>query len=465
MGLRRVHPSIWAKATAYIRGRGKLLPDSFVDEIGTERSFTAHLCTPQCLREACDLTRDSYGAAYVSHDIAEQWRLRNPCAFVQIMNPENRLCACFGVLPLRQSFVDQLIAGIVCDQDLRGENVCSRAESVMCSQLYVSGVVVLEPGSHKGHKRAAVMCWVMLEYIRRLYDLKVPRQLYAVAVTRESRQLMKNLGFVLEMSAAYRKDKCDLYRYDLTEASWNVLLCELNDWSRICAIDLILPNDCEAVGVARPSSSTPDAEQISVKKRILFVAGDRGGHPRNQAQTPREFTAIKETLRDSENRYAFELAQPILGASRDWFVEAYRQHPMILHFAGHGDDRSLSLVLDQGAVVSSTQLLAEQLSTILKNFPKRVSLCVLNTCESSAIAQSLTDADAVDAAVGWRDKVTDDAAIAFSGTLYGSLSDGLALEKSVTLAWQSSGSKDAPTLCTAKGIDRDLRYVDGKEGK
>ncbi len=442
MGLKRVRPSFWARAVAYICGRGKLLPDSFVDEIGNERSFAARFCTAQGLREACDLTWDSYGQAYVSHDIVEQWRLRNPYAFVQIMNPENRLCACFGVLAMRQSFMDQFVAGLVTDGDLGGENVCSWAESMKSSRLYVSGVVVSEPYSHKGRKRAAVMFWVMLDYLRRLYGLKTPRQIYAVGVTRESRQLMENLGFVVEMSAAHRKDKRDLYRYDLTETTWNTLLCELNDWSRICKIDLTLPNTT-----------------------ILFVAGDRGGSQRTQAQTPREYNAILDALRSSENRDAFEFALPILGASRQTLVESRRQHPMILHFAGHGDDRSLSLVLDQGAVVSDTQLLAEQLATILKTFPNRVRLCVLNTCKSSSIAKHLVDANAVDAAVGWPAKLTDEDAIAFSRGLYGSLCDGLGLSRSVTLGWQASGTADEPILYTAAGIEPHLIYVHCKEGK
>jgi hypothetical protein len=334
----------------------------------------------------------------------------------------------------------------------------------MSSQLYVSGVVVLEPRSHKGHKRAAVMCWVMLEYIRRLYDLKIPRRLYAIAVTRESRQLMENLGFILETSAIHRKDKCDLYRYDLTETSWNVLLCELNDWSRMCDIDLILPDDCGTPGTS-PTPRLPATQQKDVKRVILFVAGDRGGHSRNQAQTPRELTAIQEALRSSENRGTLELAQPILGVSRERFVEAYRHHPMILHFAGHGDDRSLSFVLDQGAVVSSAGVPPEQLATILKSFPNRIRLCVLNTCESSAIAQYLANENVVDAAVGWPARVTDEAAIAFSRTLYGSLSDGLDLSKSVTLAWQASGATDEPMLHTAEGIDPQLTYFHCEGGK
>lgn len=436
MGLKRVRPNLCARAVAFIRGRGKLLPDTFVDEIGNERSFTARLCSSHCLHEACDLTQDSYGDAYVPCDIAEQWRLKNPFGFVQIMNPENRLCACFGVLALHQSFMDQLIAGLVCDQDLRGENVCSWGDSLKSSRLYISGVVVSEPRSHKGRKRAAVMFWVMLEYLHRLYGLKTPRKIYAVGVTRESRQAMENLGFVLEMPAAYRKDKRDLYRYDLTETTWNRLLCELNDWSRICKIDLTPP-----------------------KATILFVAGDRGGYQRTQAQIPREYNAIRDALRASKSEDAFEFAPPILGADRQTLVDAHRQNATIFHFAGHGDHRSLFLVLDQGAVVSDAQLLAEELEAILKDFPVRVRLCVLNTCQSSSIAKRLVESNVVDASVGWPSTLSDEAAIAFSKALYRGLCDGLGQTQAVTLASDASGGTDKAILYTADGVDPHLIFV------
>lgn len=449
-------------AAAYLRGRSKLLPDSFVDEIGSERLFRAHLCTASGLREACDLTRDSYGRAYVPHDVAEQWRIRNPLAFVQIMNPENRLCACFGVLALRPSFMDQFIAGKVSDQQLGGDDVCTWEDTIKSSRLYLSGVVVLEPGGYLGAKRMRVMTWVMLEYLRRLYGLRTPRQLYAVAVTKESQKAMKHLGFVIETRAEQRTDGWDLYRYDLTEASWRAVLAQVGDFSRMCNVDFALPTHAGETSLV-PFATSPSAEQPRSRITLLFVAGDRGGSQRNQVQIPREFTSIQEALRGAENRDAFLLAPPILAASRQTLVEAYRHQPVILHFAGHGDDRSLSLILDQGLLVSQTHLLAEQLATILGTFPDRVRLCVLNTCDSARIAEHLAKTGVVEAAVGWPGRLADDVAIAFSRALYGRLGDGLGLSQAITLACQSCGSPDSPILFTAEGVATDLTYTSRKD--
>ena len=37
--------------------------------------------------------------------VAEQWRIKNPFAFVEIVNESGELCACFGLLDLPKIFV------------------------------------------------------------------------------------------------------------------------------------------------------------------------------------------------------------------------------------------------------------------------------------------------------------------------------------------------------------------------
>ncbi len=197
--------------------------------------------------------------------------------------------------------------------------------------------------------------------------------------------------------------------------------------------------------------------QRDVEKRglitVLFVAGDRGGLQRNQIQTPKEFKSIQDALQRCEQRDAFSLAPPIMAATPQDFVEAYCHRPAILHLVGHGDDRSLSFIQDQRVLASQTPLIADQIATILGNFPERVCLCVLNTCESASVAKHLVDAHAVDAAVGWPVKLADASAIAFSETLYGCLGNGLSLFQSVTLASESCGSEEKPVLHTNANVD------------
>ena len=86
---------------AWARGRSNpLLPVAFVDELREEPEFRAGYCTREQLQLACEMTRESYGDGYVAASVAEQWRLRDPKAFVAIGNEHGgalRLFRCDGV--------------------------------------------------------------------------------------------------------------------------------------------------------------------------------------------------------------------------------------------------------------------------------------------------------------------------------------------------------------------------------
>src|SRR5437867_6410733 len=90
--------------------------------------------------------------------------------------------------------------------------------------------------------------------------------------------------------------------------------------------------------VSQRTTTAADAGSATV----LFIAGDRGGSQVNQLQIPTEYHEIQTALRGSEYRGVIALANPILGATRERLAEAYRERPTIVHFAGHGNDRSLS---------------------------------------------------------------------------------------------------------------------------
>jgi len=215
-------------------GRSKFLPDSFVDEIGLDVPYRADFCTAKNLREACEMTVPYYRHEYVSHDIAEQWRVKNPKVFVQIVNRDNVLCASFGILALKQNFMELFIAGTVSDTQLRADHVCGLSESKRSDNLYISGVIVRDSSTYKGQKRATVMIWAMLKYIAYLYGFKKDRDLYALAVTKESERVLEHLNFKCHGQASYRVDKCKLYHYRLSKESWGKLLNEVGDYARMC---------------------------------------------------------------------------------------------------------------------------------------------------------------------------------------------------------------------------------------
>jgi hypothetical protein len=205
----------------------------------------------------------------------------------------------------------------------------------------------------------------------------------------------------------------------------------------------------------RPAA-TPTEEVVN----ILFVAGDRGGSRHNQVQLPLEFHAIDDAIRESKYGSRFQVVNPMLMTTHERLVTAYRVRPSIMHFGGHGNDRSLSILVDQGVLTGEVPLEEKQLAAILKSFPERVHLCVLNTCKSAPIAEHLVDSNSADFAIGWPRSVDDSMAIAFTRALYRSLGDGLKLSQAIVLAEQSYGASESPRLYSATGLDsRDFSFM------
>ena len=186
---------------------------------------------------------------------------------------------------------------------------------------------------------------------------------------------------------------------------------------------------------------------------VLFIAGDRGGSRLDQIQMPNEYHAIQEALLASKHRDAVSLSRPILAATRERLAMAYRHRPQVVHFAGHGTDRSLSIIEDHGVLANESPLNASQFGAILKTMQDPIVLCVLNACDSDELADELVKQGAVKAAVGWSGKVLDSQAIAFSRALYGALGDGRSIVDAVEVATQACSEDNKPVLAIREGAD------------
>ena len=209
-----------------------------------------------------------------------------------------------------------------------------------------------------------------------------------------------------------------------------------------------------AVGAAttNPPLRVPTAERRD-SVPVLFIAGDRGGSQINQLQTPNEYHAIQAALRGSKHRDVIGLTNPILGATRERLALAYRERPAIVHFAGQGNDRSLSIIEDHGLLANETPLTSDQLCEALHAMEIRVRLCVLNACASAELAKRIVEARAADHAVGWPATISDSAAIAFSSALYGALGDGRSIADAVGVAIVACGPEYRPVFVAGEGAD------------
>ena len=201
----------------------------------------------------------------------------------------------------------------------------------------------------------------------------------------------------------------------------------------------------------RPSQEQPTGDpEVRNSVTILFIAGDRGGSQLNQIQIPKEYHAIQEALRASEHRELISLVSPILAVTRETLAQAYRRRPEIVHFAGHGSERGLSIIEDHHLLANESALSAEEFIAVLQTMKERVILCVLNACESEGFARDLVGAEITEYVVGWPSKVSDSTAITFSRSLYGALGDGQTMRVAFNGAKVACGPREVPVL-----IDRE----------
>lgn len=210
-----------------------------------------------------------------------------------------------------------------------------------------------------------------------------------------------------------------------------------------------------------PAAAESTASSMSVT--VMFVAGDRVGSRLSSVQIPKESEGIQEALRACKFREAFTFPVPIQAANTQKVAAAHRHNPTVMHFAGHGDERSLSFVADDNILVDAIPVSGEQLGNILQAFPRRVRLCVLNTCASSVIAEHLVSSGAADFAIGWPDRVSDSTAIAFSNSFYAHLGEGLGIARAVELASASGDGSTSPRLFVADGAEGNMPLVQGAE--
>lgn len=210
------------------------LPSDIIFNEHGDDHYTSTYCTTQSLKEANALTRPFYRHEYVSDDVVEQWRLKNSHAFVGVTNSQNTLCASFGILALEYSFFQQFLKGRVTDKELRADDILTLADSKGSSNLYISGVVVRDPIRMIGSRRASVMIWAMLEYLKKVYGVRKTRSIYAIAVNSSSENLLRNCGFTLTQKSDGRKDNLNLYMLDLTISKINNIYTRIGNYSEVC---------------------------------------------------------------------------------------------------------------------------------------------------------------------------------------------------------------------------------------
>lgn len=221
---------------AYLQGKQRAISQLVCEELGRESKYVCRPCSRENLREANKIVEPIFGRDSINPEILEQWRLRNPKGFMELINEKNELVGCFIVIGLEPSFMDQFKKGKVPEASITSDVVLSMSETKRLQEIYISGIMVRDSGGFLGSKRARVLIWSILEYLRKQFGLSRQRTLYALALTKDSESLLKTLNFSLHSQASERVDKHNLYRIEYTQDQWNDVLRRIGDLSSMCAI-------------------------------------------------------------------------------------------------------------------------------------------------------------------------------------------------------------------------------------
>jgi len=226
-------------ATVFIsKSRSKHLPDVIVDDDNPDESYRARYCSPADLKEANSWTKSYYRHEYVDDPTVESWRAVSPHSFLGLHNKRDVLCAAFGIVGIDPSFMKQFLKGRVRDTALKSDDLLDDSASKKTAQLYISGVVVRDPDTVIGHRRACAMVWAMAKFYERNYGVRRKRTLFALAVSQQSKNLLVKSGFIHFHGPTDREDQLELYSMLMTKEKLQQLKLRIGDHSSLCELKL-----------------------------------------------------------------------------------------------------------------------------------------------------------------------------------------------------------------------------------
>ncbi len=221
----------------FIKGQLIHLPDQIIFEDNIDKEYVADFCTSRTLAQANSITKPYYGSEYVSNDKAEGWRQKSPHSFIHILNNNGKLVASFGIIAIEPSFFSQFLKGRLIDNKLEPDDILDDSRTKNSNDLYISGVVVRNPDNRIGNRRAIVMVWSMLMYLKQNFGLRKEREIYALAVSQSSENLLKRSGFSIISEASERKDSLNLYHLHFTRENYEYILDRIGDYSKFCKVN------------------------------------------------------------------------------------------------------------------------------------------------------------------------------------------------------------------------------------
>ena len=162
--------------------------------------------------------------------------------------------------------------------------------------------------------------------------------------------------------------------------------------------------------------------------KILFFAADPLSAPA-YGKAPRlmlddDVRRIREKVHAAEYRDSLDFDFRLAARTDDLVQALTMVCPQVVHFSGHGGKEGLVLVSADGRHPRKVD--AEGLAELFRAFRGDIRLVVLNACLSLPQARAI--ADVVGCAIGTRESIPDEAAIAFGSSFYRAIASGSSVQ-------------------------------------
>lgn len=163
---------------------------------------------------------------------------------------------------------------------------------------------------------------------------------------------------------------------------------------------------------------------------ILFLASNPLDQKR--VRLDEEMREIDQAIRGAEFRDAFNLELQMAVRVGDLQEHLLRFKPHIVHFSGHGTDRSEIILEDRNGMSYSVS--PESLTLLFRTLRDNIRCVILNLCYSEDQAQAI--AEHIDCVIGMTGAIDDEAAILFSKSFYRAIAYGRDVQTAFDLACQ-----------------------------
>ncbi|ADB38004.1 hypothetical protein [Spirosoma linguale] len=182
-------------------------------------------CNEKQYRLANKLARDAFGKKdSLSFEAVNTWRKQNPYILSLYLDQNRKVAGYFDVFPLYEDFEKKLATGDYDEHDIGAASMYPFDEMHKCTTVYIGGIAVNNPETYEGRKNGALLVRAMIDYIQKFYIINDDLKISATAVTKCGSQILKRMGFEVEVDCSVRKDDHDYYSRTLSKKELNDIL-------------------------------------------------------------------------------------------------------------------------------------------------------------------------------------------------------------------------------------------------